>query len=141
MRIILNNFKENNMKIYLQRFMNLYFIALLSLSGFYAFNYLQILNMDGWEMFDRYATENEKETKENLADQMLEANGKSDQQEVEKLRKEYKNIYIEVRSKAKKEFWDHKKSNWKIASILIGFLFVINYLLSGRLTLLHKSNN
>ena len=129
------------MKIYLQRFMNLYFIALLSLTGFYAFNYFQISNMDGWEMFDRYATENEKEKKENLADQMLEANGKSDQQEVEKLGKEYKNIYIEVRSKAKKEFWDHKKSNWKIASILSGFLLVINYLLSGRITLFHKNNN
>ena len=74
MRIILNNFKENNMKIYLQRFMNLYFIALLSLSGFYAFNYFQIINMEGWEMFDKYATENEKKMKENLADQMLEAN-------------------------------------------------------------------
>lgn len=60
MRIILNNFKENNMKIYLQRFMNLYFIALLSLTGFYAFNYFQIINMEGWEMFDKYATENEK---------------------------------------------------------------------------------
>ena len=73
------------MKIYLQRFMNLYFIALLSLTGFYAFNYFQILNMDGWEMFDKYATENEKELKENLADQMLEANGNSDQEEVERL--------------------------------------------------------
>ena len=129
------------MKVYLQRFMNLYFIALLSLTGFYAFNYFQISNMDGWEMFDRYATENEKEMKENLADQMLEANGKSDQQEVEKLGREYKNIYIEVRVKAKKEFWDHKKSNWKITSILIGLLLVVNYLLSGRITLFHKSNN
>ena len=129
------------MKIYLQRFMNLYFIALLSLTGVYAFNYFQIINMEGWEMFDKYATENEKEMKENLADQMLEANEKSDQQEVEKLGKEYKNIYIEVRSKAKKEFWDHKKSNWKIASILIGLLLVVNYLLSGRITLFHKSNN
>ena len=54
---------------------------------------------------------------------------------------EYKNIYIEVRNKAKKEFWDHKKNNWKIASFLIVFLFVINYLLSGRVTLFHKSNN
>ena len=129
------------MKIYLQRFMNLYFIALLSLSGFYAYNYFQITNMDGWEMFDKYATENEKEMKENLADQMLEANGKSDQQEVEKLGREYKNIYIELRSKAKKEFWNHKKNNWKIASFLIGFLIVINYLLSGRITLFHKGRN
>ena len=74
--------------------MNLYFIALLSLTGFYAFNYFQIINMEGWEMFDKYATENEKEMKENLADQMLEANGNSDQQEVERLGMEYKNIYI-----------------------------------------------
>ena len=116
--------------------MNLYFIALLSLIGFYAFNYFQIL-----KMFDKYATENEKELKENLADQMLEANENSDQQEVERLGTEYKNIYIEVRNKAKKEFWNHKKNNWKIASFLIGFLFVINYLLSGRITLFHKSNN
>ena len=129
------------MKIYLQRFMNLYFIALLSLTGFYAFNYFQIINMEGWEMFDKYATENEKKMKENLADQMLEANGNSDQQEVERLGMEYKNIYIEVRNKAKKEFWDHKKNNWKMASLLIGFLFVINYLLSGHITLFHKSNN
>jgi len=121
--------------------MNLYFIALLSLTGFYAFNYFQILNMDGWKMFDKYATENEKELKENLADQMLEANGNSDQEEVERLGMEYKNIYIEVRNKAKREFWEHKKSNWKIASFLIVFLFVINYLLSGRITLFHKSNN
>ena len=64
------------MKIYLQRFMNLYFIALLSLTGFYAFNYFQILNMDGWEIFDKYATENEKELKENLADQMLRSKWK-----------------------------------------------------------------
>jgi len=64
-----------------------------------------------------------------------------DQQEVERLGMEYKNIYIEVRNKAKKEFWNHKKNNWKIASFLIGFLFVINYLLSGRITLFHKSNN
>ena len=56
--------------------MNLYFIALLSLTGFYAFNYFQILNMDGWEMFDKYATENEKELKENLADQMLRSKWK-----------------------------------------------------------------
>ena len=63
------------------------------------------------------------------------------QQEVERLGMEYKNIYIEVRNKAKKEFWDHKKNNWKMASLLIGFLFVINYLLSGRITLFHKSNN
>ena len=97
--------------------------------------------MDGWEMFEKYATENEKEMKENLADQMLEANENSDQQEVERLGMEYKNIYIEVRNKAKKEFWNHKKNNWKIASFLIGFLFVINYLLSGRITLFHKSNN
>ena len=76
--------------------MNLYFIALLSLTGFYAFNYFQIINMEGWEMFDKYATENEKEMKENLADQMLEANGNSDQQEVERLGMEYKNICIEV---------------------------------------------
>ena len=69
--------------------MNLYFIALLSLTGFYAFNYFQISNMEGWEMFEKYATENEKEAKENLADQMLEANEKSDQQEVERLGKEY----------------------------------------------------
>ena len=41
--------------------MNLYFIALLSLFGFYAFNYYQISNMEGWEMFEKYATENEKE--------------------------------------------------------------------------------
>ena len=128
------------MKIYLQRFMNLYFIALLSLTGFYAFNYFQISNMEGWEMFEKYATENEKEAKENLADQMLEANEKSDQQEVERLGKEYKNIYIEVRNKAKKEFWEHKRNNWDIAGILIGFLFVINYLLSGRITFFHKSN-
>ena len=128
------------MKIYLQRFMNLYFIALLSLTGFYTFNYFQISNMDRWEMFDIYGTENEKELKENLADQMLEANEKLDQQEVERLGKDYKNIYIEVRNKAKKEFWDHKKNNWKMASFLIGFLFVINYLLSGRITLFHKSN-
>ena len=121
--------------------MNLYFIALLSLTGFYAFNYFQILNMDKWEMFDKYATENEKEMKENLADQMLEANGNSDQKEVERLGMEYKNIYIEVRNKAKKEFWNHKKNNWKIASFLIVFLLVINYLLSGRVTLFHKSNN
>ena len=53
----------------------------------------------------------------------------------------HKNIYIEVRNKAKREFWDHKKNNWKIASFLIVFLFVINYLLSGRITLFHKSNN
>ena len=86
-------------------------------------------------------TENEKELKENLADQMLEANGNSDQQEVERLGMEYKNIYIEVRNKAKREFWDHVKNNWKIASFLIVFLFVINYLLSGRITLFHKSNN
>ena len=84
--------------------MNLYFIALLSLTAFYAFNYFQISNMEGWEMFEKYATENEKEAKENLADQMLEANEKSDQQAVERLGKEYKNIYIEVRNKAKKEF-------------------------------------
>ena len=129
------------MKIYLQRFMNLYFIALLSVAGFYAFNYFQILNMEGWEIFEKYATVNEKEMKENLADQMLEANGNSDQQEVERLGMEYKNIYIEVRNKAKREFWDHKKNNWEIASILIVFLFVINYLLSGRITLFHKSNN
>ena len=77
------------MKIYLQRFMNLYFIALLSLTGFYAFNYFQISNMEGWEMFEKYATENEKEAKENLADQMLEANEKSDQQELERLGREY----------------------------------------------------
>lgn len=121
--------------------MNLYFIALLSLFGFYAFNYYQISNMEGWEMFEKYATENEKEMKENLADQMLEANENSDQQEVERLGMEYKNIYIEVRNKAKKEFWNHKKNNWKIASFLIVFLFVINYLLSGRITLFHKSNN
>ena len=121
--------------------MNLYFIALLSLSGFYTFNYFQISNMDGWEMFDIYGTEKEKELKENLADQMLEANEKLDQQEVERLGRDYKNIYIEVRNKAKKEFWDHKKNNWKIASFLIGFLFIINYLLSGRITLFHKSNN
>jgi hypothetical protein len=121
--------------------MNLYFIALLSLTGFYTFNYFQILNMERWEMFDKYATENDKELKENLADQMLEANENSDQQEVERLGMEYKNIYIEVRNKAKKEFWDHKKNNWKIASFLIVFLFVINYLLSGRITLFHKSNN
>ena len=70
------------MKIYLQRIINLYVIALLSVTGFYAFNYFQILNLEGWEMFDRYATENEKELKENLADQMLEANENSDQQEV-----------------------------------------------------------
>ena len=120
--------------------MNLYFIALLSLTGFYAFNYFQISNMDGWEVFDKYATENEKEMKENLADQMLEADGNSDQKEVEKLGREYKNIYIEVRSKAKKKFWDHKKNNWKMASFLIGFLFVINYLLSGHITLFHKRN-
>ena len=129
------------MKIYLQRFMNLYFIALLSLTGFYAFNYFQISNMEGWEMFEKYATENEKEAKENLADQILEANEKSDQQEVERLGKEYKNIYIEVRNKAKKEFWEHKINNWDIAGILIGFFFVINYLLSGRITFFHKSNN
>ena len=142
MRIILNNLKKNKkMKIYLQRFMNLYFIALLSLFGFYAFNYYQISNMEGWEMFEKYATENEKEMKENLADQMLEANENSDQQEVERLGMEYKNIYIEVRNKAKKEFWNHKKNNWQIASFLIVFLFVINYLLSGRVTLFHKSNN
>ena len=97
------------MKIYIQRFMNLYFIALLSLFGFYAFNYYQILNMEGWEMFEKYATENEKEMKENLADQMLEANENSDQQEVERLGKEYKNIYIEVRNKAKKSFGNIKK--------------------------------
>ena len=89
--------------------MNLYFIALLSITGFYALNYFQLLNMEGWEMFDKYATENEKEMKENLADQMLEANENSDQQEVERLGMEYKNIYIEVRGKAKKEFWDQKK--------------------------------
>ena len=121
--------------------MNLYFITLLSLTGFYAFNYFQILNMDGWKMFDKYATENEKELKENLADQMLEANGNSDQEEVERLGMEYKNIYIEVRGKAKKEFWDQKKNNWKIASFLIVFLFVINYMLSGRITLFHKNTN
>ena len=121
--------------------MNLYFIALLSATGFYAFNYFQILKVEGWELFDRYATENEKDLKENLADQMLEANENSDQQEVERLGMEYKNIYIEVRNKAKKEFWNHKKNNWKIASFLIVFLFVINYLLSGRVTLFHKSNN
>jgi hypothetical protein len=72
---------------------------------------------------------------------MLEANGNSDQKEVERLGMEYKNIYIEVRNKAKKEFWDHKKNNWKIASFLIVFLFVINYLLSGRVTLFHKRHN
>ena len=106
--------------------MNLYFIALLSvITGFYAFNYFQILNMEGWEMFDKYATENEKELKENLADQMLEANENSDQQEVERLGMEYKNIYIEVRNKAKREFWDHKKNNWKIASFLI-IIFICN---------------
>ena len=121
--------------------MNLYFIALLSLSGFYTFNYFQISNMDGWEMFDIYGTEKEKELKENLADQMLEANEKLDQQEVERLGRDYKNIYIEVRNKAKKEFWDHKKNNWKIASFLIGFLFIINYLLSGRIILFHKKDN
>ena len=121
--------------------MNLYFIALLSITGFYALNYFQLLNMEGWEMFDKYATENEKEMKENLADQMLEANENSDQQEVERLGMEYKNIYIEVRGKAKKEFWDHKKNNWKIASFLIVFLFVINYMLSGRITLFHKNTN
>jgi len=121
--------------------MNLYFIALLSLTGFYAFNYFQISNMEGWEIFDNYATENEKETKENIADKMLEANEKSDQQEVEKLGKKYKNIYIEVRNKAKKEFWDHKKNNWKVATFLISFLFVINYLLSGSVTVFHKSKN
>jgi hypothetical protein len=69
---------------------------------------------------------------------MLEANGNSDQKEVERLGMEYKNIYIEVRNKAKKEFWNHKKNNWKIASFLVVFLFVINYLLSGRVTLFHK---
>ena len=106
-----------------------------------AYNYFQILNMDGWEMFDKYATENEKELKENLADQMLEANGNSDQEEVERLGMEYKNIYIEVRNEAKHEFWKHKKNNWRIVSFLIVFLFVINYLLSGRITLFHKSNN
>jgi len=121
--------------------MNLYFIALLSITGFYALNYFQLLNMEGWEMFDKYATENEKEMKENLADQMLEANENSDQQEVERLGMEYKNIYIEVRGKAKKEFWDQKKNNWKIASFLIVFLFVINYMLSGRITLFHKNTN
>jgi len=121
--------------------MNLYFIALLSITGFYALNYFQLLNMEGWEMFDKYATENEKEMKENLADQMLEANENSDQQEVERLGMEYKNIYIEVRGKAKKEFWDQKKNNWKIASFLIIFLFVINYMLSGRITLFHKNTN
>ena len=121
--------------------MNLYFIALLSLTGFYTFNYFQISNMDGWEMFDIYGTEKEKELKENLADQMLEANEKLDQQEVERLGRDYKNIYIEVRNKAKKEFWDHKKNNWKIASFLIGFLFIINYLLSGRIILFHKKDN
>ena len=121
--------------------MNLYLIALLSLTGFYTFNYFQISNMDGWEMFDIYGTENEKELKENLADQMLEANEKLDQQEVERLGRDYKNIYIEVRNKAKKEFWDHKKNNWKIASFLIGFLFIINYLLSGRIILFHKKDN
>ena len=129
------------MKIYIQRFMNLYFIAILSLFGFYAFNYYHISNMEGWEMFEKYATENEKEMKENLADQMLEANENSDQQEVERLGKEYKNIYIEVRNKAKKEFWEHKKNNWKMAGLLISFLFVINYLLSGRVTLFHNSSN
>ena len=50
-------------------------------------------------MFEKYATENEKEMKENLADQMLEANENSDQQEVERLGMEYKNIYIEVAKK------------------------------------------
>ena len=80
--------------------MNLYFIALLSLFGFYAFNYYQISNMEGWEMFEKYATENEKQMKENLADQMLEANENSDQEEVERLGMEYKNIYIEVRNDA-----------------------------------------
>jgi len=129
------------MKLYLQRFMNLYLIALLSLSGFYAFNYFQIINMERWEMFDKYATESEKELKENLADQMLEANENLDQQEVERLGMEYKNIYIQVRNKAKKEFWDHKNNNLKLATFLIAFLFVINYLLSGRITLFHKSNN
>ena len=89
--------------------MNLYFIALLSLFGFYAFNYYQISNMEGWEMFEKYATENEKEMKENLADQMLEANGNSNQQEVERLGMEYKNIYIEVRKKLKKSFGIIKK--------------------------------
>ena len=121
--------------------MNLYFIALLSFVGFYSFNYFQISNMEGWEMFDKYATENEKQMKENLADQMLEANENSDRQKVEKLGSEYKNIYIEVRNKAKKEFWEHKKNNWKLVSFLIGFLLVINYLLSGRIILFHKSNN
>ncbi|MBT4758894.1 MAG: hypothetical protein HOJ92_01425 [Nitrosomonadales bacterium] len=123
------------MKIYIQRFMNLYFIALLSISGFYAFNYYQILNMEGWEIFDKHATENEKEKKENLADQMLEA----DKEAAAEYRKEYRKIYIEVRNKAKKEFWNHKKNNWKIGAFLIGFLFVINYLLSGRITLFHSS--
>ena len=121
--------------------MNIFFVALLTIIGFFAFNYFQISSMEGWEMFDKYATENEKEVKENLADQMLEANEKLDQQEVERLGKEYKNIYIDVRNKAKKEFWDHKKSNWKLSAFLIGFLFVINYLLSGRITLFHKNNN
>jgi hypothetical protein len=72
---------------------------------------------------------------------MLEANGNSDQEEVERLGMEYKNIYIEVRNEAKNEFWKHKKNNWRIVSFLIVFLFVINYLLSGRITLFHKSNN
>ena len=119
--------------------MNLYFIGLLSLTGFYAFNYFKISNMEGWEIFDNYATGNEKETKENIADKILEANEKLDQQEVERLGKKYKNIYIDVRNKAKKEFWDHKKNNWKVATFLISFLFVINYLLSGSVTVFHKS--
>ena len=57
---------------------------------------------------------------------MLEANGNSDQKEVERLGMEYKNIYIEVRNKAKKEFWDHKKNNWKIVFFIIVFLFNLN---------------
>jgi hypothetical protein len=121
--------------------MNLYLIALLSLTGLYVFNYYQIISMTGWEMFEIFATESEKRMKENLANQMLEKNGNSDQQEVERLGMEYKNIYIEVRNKAKSEFWEHKRNNWKTASFLIVFLFVINYLLSGRITLFHKGNN
>ena len=115
--------------------MNLYFIALLSVTGFYAFNYFQILNMEGWEMFDKYATENEKELKENLADQMLEANENSDQQEVERLGMEYKNIYIEVRNKAKNEFWEHKKNNLKINLLNI----ICGYMISDELKLIYKS--
>jgi len=85
--------------------MNLYFIALLSISGFYAFNYYQILNMEGWEIFDKHATENEKEKKENLADQMLEA----DKEAAAEIEKNIEKFISKLEIKLKKNFGTIRK--------------------------------